>query len=80
MDCFATGPVRLTQAPPPHEATHWTLRAMAKVAGIAASTVQGIWRAHGLSPHCWRHFKRSNDPAFAEKLKNMQRHRHQIRS
>src|SRR3546814_5523747 len=24
--------VRLTQKPPPHEATHWTLRAMAKVA------------------------------------------------
>lgn len=32
--------VRLTQVPPPHEATHWTLRAMAKAAGIAASTVQ----------------------------------------
>lgn len=60
--------VRLTQAPSPHEATHWTLRAMAKVAGIAASTVQGIWKAHGLSPHRWRHFKLSNDPAFAEKL------------
>ena len=60
--------VRLTQAPPPHEATHWTLRAMAKVAGIAASTVQGIWKAHGLSPHRWRHFKLSNHPAFAEKL------------
>ena len=26
--------VRLTQAPPPHEATHWTLRAMAKTAGV----------------------------------------------
>ncbi|SFL12689.1 hypothetical protein SAMN04488498_13626 [Mesorhizobium albiziae] len=41
---------------------------MAKVAGISASTVQGIWKAHGLSPHRWRHFKLSNDPAFAEKL------------
>jgi len=60
--------VRLTQQPPPHEATHWTLRAMAKVAGVAASTVQAIWKAHGLSPHRWRHFKLSNDPAFAEKL------------
>ena len=29
--------VRLTQQPPPHEATHWTLRAMAAAAGIAAS-------------------------------------------
>ena len=60
--------VRLTQQAPPHEATHWTLRAMAKVAGVAASTVQAIWKAHGLSPHRWRHFKLSNDPAFAEKL------------
>ena len=60
--------VRLTQAPPPHEATHWTLRAMAKTAGVAASTVQGIWKSHGLSPHRWRQFKLSNDPAFLEKL------------
>jgi transposase len=60
--------VRLTQTPPPHEATHWTLRAMAKVAGVAASTVQAIWKAHGLSPHRWRRFKLSNDPAFVEKL------------
>lgn len=27
-----------------------------------------VWRAHGLSPHRWRSFKLSNDPAFAEKL------------
>ena len=27
--------VRQTQQPPPHEATHWTLRAMAKAAGVA---------------------------------------------
>jgi len=63
--------VRLTQEPPPHEATHWTLRAMAKVAGVAASTVQAIWKAHGLSPHRWRHFKLSNDPAFVEKLSDI---------
>ena len=60
--------VRRTQEPPPHEATHWTLRAMAEAAGVAASTVQGIWKAHGLAPHRWRHFKLSKDPAFAEKL------------
>jgi transposase len=60
--------VRLTLAPPLHEATHWTLRAMAKAVGLAASTVQGIWKAHGLAPHRWRQFKLSRDPAFAEKL------------
>lgn len=60
--------VRLTQDPPPHEATHWTARAMAKAVGLAVSTVQSIWKAHGLAPHRWRSFKLSNDPAFAEKL------------
>ena len=60
--------VRLTQEPLPHEATHWTLRAMAKVASLADSTVQAIWKALCISPHRWRQFKLSNDPAFAEKL------------
>ena len=32
------------------------------------TTVQAISKAHGLSPHRWRNFKLSNDPAFAEKL------------
>ena len=49
--------LRLTQAPPPHEATHWTLRAMGKAVGLAASLVREIWKAHGLSPHRWRQFK-----------------------
>ena len=60
--------VRLTLEPPPHEATHWTARAMAKAVGLAVATVQKIWKAHGLAPHRWRSFKLSNDPAFAEKL------------
>ncbi len=50
------------------EATHWTIRAMGKAVGLAASTVREIWKAHGLSPHRWRQFKLSNDRAFAEKL------------
>ncbi len=60
--------VRLTHEPPPHEATHWTLRAMAKIDGVAPSTVQAIWKAHGLAPYRWRTFKLSKDPAFAHKL------------
>jgi transposase len=60
--------VALTLKPPPHEATHWTLRAMAGVVGVAASTVQMIWKAHGLVPHRFRRFKLSNDPRFVEKL------------
>jgi transposase len=60
--------VRRTLAPPPHEATHWTARAMAEACGLAVSTIQNIWKAHGLAPHRWRSFKLSTDPAFAEKL------------
>jgi DDE superfamily endonuclease len=41
---------------------------MAKEAGISASSVQRIWRAHGLQPHRVRQFKLSNDPNFVEKL------------
>src|SRR5687768_6478152 len=63
--------VRRTLAPPPHQATHWTARAMAEAYGLAVSTVQSIWKAHGLAPHRWRSFKLSNDPAFAEKLRDI---------
>jgi len=60
--------VRLTHEPPPHEATHWTARAMARAVGLGVATVQKIWKVHGLAPHRFRAFKLSNDPAFAEKL------------
>lgn len=60
--------VALTLEPPQQEATHWTVRAMAKTVGIAASSVVKIWHEHGLAPHRWRSFKLSNDKAFAEKL------------
>ena len=60
--------LRLTQEPPPHEATHWTIRAMGRAVGLAASTVRGIWKSHGLCPHRWRQVKLSNDRAFVEKL------------
>ena len=60
--------VSLTCAQPPHEATHWTGRAMATATGISLSSVQRVWRAHKLQPHRLRTFKRSRDPRFAAKL------------
>ena len=38
----------LTLADPPGEATHWSVRAMARAAGIGAASVQRIWQANGL--------------------------------
>ncbi len=58
----------LTRKPPPNEATHWTGSVMAETVGVSLSSVQRIWRCHGLQPHRWRIFKLSNDPAFAEKV------------
>ena len=55
----------------PPEATHWTVRDMAKVMGISISTVQKIWRTHGLAPHRFRQFKLSNDIAFVDKLQDV---------
>lgn len=53
--------VALTLKPPTHEATHWTVRAMATTIGIAPSSVVKIWHDHGLAPHRWRSFKLSNE-------------------
>jgi hypothetical protein len=44
---------------------------MAKVTGISVSSVQRIWRAHGLAPHRVRQFKLSSDPQFVAKLKEV---------
>src|SRR5882762_1700700 len=60
----------LTSADPPAETTHWTGRAMAKAVNLSLRTVQRIWGAHKLQPHRWRTFKRSKDPAFAEKVED----------
>jgi transposase len=63
--------VALTLENPPGEVTHWTAEAMAKVAGISVSSVQRIWRSHGLQPHRMRQFKLSNDPQFAAKVRDI---------
>jgi len=44
---------------------------MAKAAGISPSSVRRIWTGQGLQPHRVRAFKISNDPKFADKLKDV---------
>src|SRR5215217_1096345 len=63
--------IDLTLADPPDETTHWSVRAMAKAAGIGAISVQRIWQANGLTPHRMKTFKLSNDPKFAEKFSDV---------
>jgi transposase len=63
--------VALTMEPPPGEATHWTGAAMAEAADVSVSSVQRIWRAHGLQPHRIQQFKLSKDPEFVDKLRDV---------
>ena len=63
--------VALTLTDPPGETTHWTSAAMAEATGISVSSVQRIWRGHGLQPHRMRQFKLSNDPLFATKVRDI---------
>src|SRR6195256_3347850 len=63
--------VAMTLTDPPGETTHWTGALMAEAIGISVSSVQRIWRAHGLQPHRVRQFKLSNDPEFVDKLRDV---------
>ena len=62
---------RTLAEPPPDGVTHWTAPAMAAVSGLSVSSVQRIWRAHGLRPHQVRSFKLSSDPKFAAKVEDI---------
>jgi len=70
-DLVAERVVALTLTNPPGETTHWTSAAMAKAIAISVSSVQRIWRSHGLQPHRMRQFKLSNDPRFAAKVRDI---------
>jgi len=63
--------IDLAMGPPPGETTHWTGRLLAKAAGTSLRSVQRILEAHRLAPHRIRTFKLSNDPKFADKLKDI---------
>ena len=65
------GVVELTLREKPADATHWSTRSMAAVAGVSDTSVQRIWKAHGLQPHRVQTFKLSRDPQFVEKLQDV---------
>ena len=52
----------------PPNATHWSVRTLAKHLGIRPNLVHRVWKAHQLKPSQTRTFKLSRDPKFVEKL------------
>jgi len=63
--------VHMTLHETPRNATHWSVRSMAAAAGLSRSSVQRIWRAHGLKPHLVETFKVSRDRNFAAKVEDV---------
>ena len=63
--------IRKTLEETPPDATHWSLRSMARATGYAPSTVHRIWKAFGLQPHRSETFKLSTDPLFVDKVRDI---------
>jgi len=55
----------------PGNATHWSVREMAKMQGVSRMAVQRIWKKYNIKPHLVKRFKLSNDPRFVEKVQDI---------
>jgi len=55
----------------PRDATHWSVRTMAKAQRVSPSIVHRIWKTHRLQPHRVESFKLSRDPEFAPKVRDI---------
>src|SRR3954465_2306422 len=56
---------------PPAQATQWTMRGLAEVAGLSKTSIGRIWQTFGLQSHRIDTFKLSADPQFVEKVRDI---------
>jgi transposase len=63
--------IERTLATTPEDATHWSIRSMAKETGLSHTTIRRIWTAFGLQPHRSETFKLSTDPLFVDKVRDI---------
>jgi transposase len=63
--------VEATRSTKPKNATHWSVRSMARQQGVSSAAVQRIWKAYHLQPHRLEHFKFSTDPEFVSKVRDI---------
>lgn len=55
----------------PADATHWSIRSMAREMDLSHTTIRRIWNAFGLQPHRSETFKLSSDPLFVDKVRDI---------
>jgi hypothetical protein len=72
LDC-ASGMSNVTRTleNKPVDATHGSMRSMAKASGLTQNAIVRIWRAFGLKPHLQENFNLSSDPFFVEKVRDI---------
>ena len=55
----------------PANATHWSIRSMARESGLSHTTIRRIWAAFSVQPHRSETFKLSGDPLFVDKVRDI---------
>jgi transposase len=55
----------------PPDATHWSVRTLARHLGVSRTLVHGVWQRYDVQPHRVEKFKLSNDPQFEEKVRDI---------
>ena len=59
----------LTTRPP--DATHWSVRTLARHLGVTRTLVHEVWQKYDVQPHRVERFKLSNDPKFEDKVRDI---------
>lgn len=55
----------------PPDATHWSVRTLARHLGVTRTLVHGVWQRFDVQPHRVERFKLSSDPKFEEKVRDV---------
>ncbi|MBL8235123.1 MAG: IS630 family transposase, partial [Bryobacterales bacterium] len=55
----------------PPDATHWSVRTLARHLGVTRTVVHEVWQKYDVQPHRVERFKLSNDPKLEEKVRDI---------
>ena len=55
----------------PPDATHWSVRTLARRLRVSRMMVHRVWQRYDVQPHRVEKFKISNDPKFEEKVRDV---------